>query len=329
MRIAGLDSIPGKKVYGVASAGYTLSRIPVEVPMNLLEGAQPGPVLAVTCGVHGTELIGTFALLDVIRDLDLSRLRGVLIAVPVANTSGFEFGTRHVHWDGKVLNRVGGGRPDGSPTERLAHLLYREIVGGADAWIDIHSGTPETYMWYTIAKGGHHGTATAHRALEMAMAFGLADIAIETPWKDADLNLGIPAITPEIGGGPDFLRGGQAQMEACARGIRNVMRLLGMIDGAIEAVPRRFRLWKIHSDITNGPVGGVLTLLARRGDHLEPGQTFGVIRHPYHGEELGRIASPARGTVVDSGVVWPVVRPGQWLAALGDVVDEIAARWES
>lgn len=329
MRIAELDSIPGEKVYGVVCAGHTLSRIPVEVPVNLLEGAQPGPVLAVTCGVHGAELIGTFALLDVIRDLDLSRLRGVLIAVPVANTSGFEFGTRHVHWDGNVLNRVGGGRPDGSYTERLAHLLYHKIVGRADAWIDIHSGTPETYMWYTIAKSDHPGTAIARRALEMAMAFGLSDIAIETPWKDARLDLGIPSITPEIGGGPDFLRGGRAQVETCARGIRNVMRLLGMIDGAIEATPRRFRLWKIHSDITNGPVGGILTMHVNRGDHVQPGQTFGVIHHPFNGEELARIVSPARGTVVDSGVVWPVVRPGQWLAALGDVVDEISARWES
>jgi predicted deacylase len=328
MRVAGLDAIPSTKVFGVVVAGRTLAQIPVEVPVNLLTGAHDGPVLAVTGGVHGAELIGTFAILEVMRDLDLSRLRGAVIAVPVANTSGFEFGTRHVYWDGKILNRVGGGRSNGTYTERLAHLLYHEIVAQADAWIDIHSGTPETYMWYTIAKGGPPGTAPALRALEMAQAFGLVDIAIETPWTDASLDLGIPAITPEIGGGPDFLRGGQVQVETCARGIRNVMRLLGMVDGSIEAAPERFRLWKIHTDITNGPVGGILTMTARRGDHLESGQTFGVIRHPFNGEELARIASPARGTVVDSGVVWPVVRPGQWLGALGDVVDEIAARWE-
>ncbi|MDR7417452.1 MAG: succinylglutamate desuccinylase/aspartoacylase family protein [Armatimonadota bacterium] len=329
MRIAGLDSIPGARVYGLASAGRTLAQMPVDVPVNLLEGAHAGPVLAVTCGVHGAELIGTLAVLDVLRDLDLSRMRGVLIAVPVANTSGFEFGTRHVYWDGKILNRVGGGRPDGTYTERLAHLLYHEIVARADAWIDIHSGTPETYMWYTIAKGGPPGTATAVRALEMAKAFGLADIAVETPWKDASLDLGVPAITPEIGGGPDFLRGGQTQVETGARGIRNVMRLLGMIDGPIEGGPRRYRLWRIHTDISNGPVGGILSMRVKRGDVLEPGETFGVILHPFNGQELARITSPARGTLVDSGVVWPVVRAGQWLAALGDVVDEIEADWEA
>lgn len=258
--------MPGARVYGVASAGRTLSQMPVVVPVNLVEGAHAGPVLAVTCAVHGAELIGTFALLDVIRNLDFSRLRGLLIAVPV------------------------------------------------------------TYMWYTIAKGPPDN-AIARRALEMATAFGLTDIAIETPWKDAGFDLGIPAITPEVGGGPDFLRSGQTQVETCARGIRNVMRLLGMIDGSIEDTPGRYRLWRIHSDITNGAVGGILSMRVRRGDHLEAGQIFGVVRHPFNGEECAWIVSPARGTVVDSRVVWPVVRPGQWLAALGDVVDEVAAGW--
>lgn len=329
MKVAGLDSIPGRKVYGVVSAGRTLSQIPVEVPVNLLAGVHDGPVLAVTSGVHGAELIGTFALLEVIRGLDLSRLRGTLIAVPVANTSGFEFGTRHVHWDGKVLNRVGRGRPEGTYTERLAHLLYGEIVARADAWIDIHSGTPETFMWYTIAKGGPPGTDTARRALEMAKAFGLADIAVETPWTDAAIDLGMPAITPEIGGGPDFLRGGGTQVETCARGILNVMRLLGMLDGRPEGTPSRYRFWRIHTDINNGPAGGILSMRVKRGDRLEPGDTFGVVHHPFSGEEVARIASPGRGTVMDSGVVWPVVRPGQWLAALGDVVREVAAGEEA
>jgi hypothetical protein len=325
MNVAGLEAVPGERVYGVVSAGRTLSQIAVEVPVNLLAGVHDGPVLAVTCGVHGAELIGTFALLEIIRGLNLARLRGTLIAVPVANASGFEFGTRHVYWDGKILNRVGKGRPDGTFTDRLAHLLYSEIVAHADAWIDVHSGTLENYMWYTIAKGGAPNSETARRALAMARAFGLPDIAVETPWKDAGIDLGIPSITPEIGGGPDFLRGGRAQVDACARGIRNVMHHLGMLDDAIAGTPARYRLWRIHTDINNGPAGGILSMQVRRGDHLEPGETFGIVHHPFTGEETGRIVSPGRGTVMDSGVVWPVVRPGQWLAALGDVVGDVAA----
>jgi predicted deacylase len=107
------------------------------------------------------------------------------------------------------------------------------------------------------------------------------------------------------------------------------MRHLGMLDDGAEGVPTRYRLWKIHTDIANGPVAGILSMHAKRGDHLEPGDTFGVVHHPFNGEEIARIASPARGTVMDSGVVWPVVRPGQWLAALGDVVREVTAGEEA
>ncbi len=320
MRVAGVDAVQGKKVYGVARAGVTVSQMPVEIPLNVLAGDQSGPTLVVTCGVHGAELVGTFGLIRVMNRLDLSRVRGTLIAVPVANTSGFEFGTRHVYWDGKVLNRVGMGRPDGAFTERLAHLLYGEIVGAADAWIDIHSGTPENYMWYTIAKGGEPGTDTARRALAMAQAFGLADIAVDTPWKDARKDVAIPWITPEIGGGADFRHGGERQVETCARGIENVMRHLGMLDGAVEGMPDAYRLWSLHTDINCGTHGGVLDVRARRGDVLELGDLYGLVLHPYTGETLDRITSPARGTLIESGVIWPVVRPGQWLAVLGDVI---------
>jgi predicted deacylase len=177
-------------------------------------------------------------------------------------------------------------------------------------------------MWYTIAKGGAPGTEMHRRALEMAKAFGLPDIAVDTPWKDARIDLGIPAITPEIGGGADFLRGGQTQTDACARGILNVMKHLGMLHGAPEGTPDRYRFWRIHTDISNGPHGGILSMKVKRGDPMEPGDVYGVVYHPFTGDEVARITSPSRGVVMDTGVVWPVVRPGDWLGALGDPIGD-------
>ena len=322
MNVAGIEVRRGERVDGVVSAGATVSRLPVEIPLSVLAGSRPGPTLVVTCGVHGAELVGTFGLLRVMGRVDLSRLSGTFVAVPVSNTSGFEFGTRHVHWDGKILNRVGMGRPDGPFTERLAHLLYQQVVGVADAWIDIHSGTPENYMWYTIAKGGAPGSETAKRALEMAKAFGLADIAIDTPWKDARKDVAIPWITPEIGGGADFRYGGERQIEACARGIENVMRHLGMLSSTVQGMPDSYRLWRLHTDINCGAHGGILDVKAQRGDLMERGDLYGLILHPYTGAVLDRVVSPSRGTLIESGVIWPVVRPGQWLAVLGDVINE-------
>jgi predicted deacylase len=155
----------------------------------------------------------------------------------------------------------------------------------------------------------------------MAKAFGLADIAVDTPWKDARKDVAMPWITPEIGGGADFRHGGERQIETCARGIENVMRHLEMLDGAVEDPPPAYRLWRLHTDITCGAHGGVLDIKAERGDVLERGDLYANVLHPYTGAVLDAIMSPARGTLIESGVIWPVVRPGQWLAVLGDIVD--------
>jgi predicted deacylase len=326
MRIGNLEPVRGERVFATVTAAHTLSRIPVEVPVNLLAGRRDGPTLAVTAAIHGAECVGTFGLLRVMELVDLTQLRGMLVAMPVANPAAFEFGTRHTYWDGRILNRVGKGNPGGGYTERLAHVLYGQILPHVDAWIDIHSGTPERHMYYTIAKAQDQGDAVAKRSLEMAIAFGVPDIAVDTPWKDAKIDFPFPWITPEIGGGADFLRNGEAQIETCARGILNVMRLLGMLDGAVD-VPYRFaNLWKLHTDISNGPHGGVLFPRFRRGDTMREGDVYAVVKHPFSGEVLDELRSPGHGTLSPSGVVWPVVRPGEWLTVLGDVVDQVAVR---
>lgn len=321
MDIAGLRVEPGRRAFAMVNAAYTTARLPIDVPVNVIRGSRDGPTLAVTCAVHGAELVGTFGLLRVLQRLDERRLRGTLIAIPVANTSAYEFGTRHTPWDGKILNRVGLGDPAGTITERLAHLLYGKLLPRADAWIDIHSGGPDGYIYYTIARHADAGDERARLSMEMAAAFGLPDIAVETPWHDAKIDLGIPTITPEMGGGADFYRSAHEQIETCARGIFNVMRLLGMLDEPLETPGERFQLWNLHTEIVNGHHGGVLFLEVRRGDRVTRGQTFGVLCHPYTGEVLERIPCPADGTVINSGILWPNVKPGDWLGVLGDPVD--------
>ena len=71
---------------------------------------------------------------------------------PVANQSAFEFGIRTTQWDGMILNRQGLGKEDGAITERIAYHFVRDIVLKANAFVDIHSGTEDGFVWYTIAR---------------------------------------------------------------------------------------------------------------------------------------------------------------------------------
>ena len=82
-----------------------------------------GTVL-ITAGIHNAEYVGIQAAIELSNELDVDKLKGNVVIVPLANRSGFENRTMsRVFEDGKNLNRVFPGDPDGSEADRLAHML--------------------------------------------------------------------------------------------------------------------------------------------------------------------------------------------------------------
>ena len=323
MKVGNLESKRGQKVSGVITAGYTTAQMPIDIPVNIVQGMDDGPVLAVSGAVHGAEVIGTLGIIKVLRELDPKTLRGTLIAVPVGNQSAFEFGDRVSKWDKGNLNRMGRGKKDGKLTERIAYHYYHEVVAKSDALIDIHSGNSESYVWYTIYESEVEGSKpeVIEKSKKMASAFGLKEVMAKSPWKgtfiEDAMRDGIPAITPEIGGGLDFFYGGNKQMEACARGIYNVMKLMGMLDGEIETESDEVTIWEGETEIINDSIGGIMLVERDYGDYLKKGDVYARFYNPFTGDELKTVVAPADGYVIPSGARWPVVRPGRWLAILG------------
>jgi uncharacterized protein len=335
MQIGTAQATTGRRSFGYIDVGRTISQIPVTIPVHVVVGAEPGPTLAISAAMHGQELIGSFAIGQLLRELDPAQMRGQLIAVPVVNTAAFEFGQRTTYWDGKDLNRQGRGRPDGTISERLAFHYFEDIVARSDALIDIHSGGPDSYYYYTIYLSEVPGYAfdptVVQRSREMALAFGMEQIFGKTPWrgtlKEEAMKAGIPAVTIEMGGGADFFRQGMAQIQTCLRGMTNVMKLLGMLDGDIRVEAPAHKIWDAHTEIIAGEEAGFMFRQAQWGDHLAEGDTYAIVYHPYTGEELTRITAPRAGTVLNSGTVWPPIPARRWLAVLGDVLEEVPARY--
>jgi len=327
MQVGGLESKKGEKVSGTITAGYTTARMPIDIPVNIIEGEGDGPVLAVSGAVHGAEVIGTLGILQVLRELDPKELRGTLLMVPVGNQSAFQFGDRVTKWDGGNLNRQGRGNRNGTLTERIAYYYYHEIVAKSDALIDIHSGNSESYVWYTIYESEVDGASeeTIEMSKQMAVAFGLKDVMAKSPWKgtfiEDAMRDGIPAITPEIGGGLDFFRNAQDQIDKCARGITNVMKLMGMLDGDILTESDEVTFWAGETEIINDAVGGIMLVERDYGEYLEKGDIYARMYNPFDGELLKTIVAPADGYVLPSGARWPVVHAERWLAILGSKLD--------
>src|SRR5262245_34136853 len=55
------------------------------IPISVINGARPGPVLALTAGVHGQEYTSILALQRLLKTADPKAMTGTLILVHVAN----------------------------------------------------------------------------------------------------------------------------------------------------------------------------------------------------------------------------------------------------
>src|SRR6185437_4856586 len=112
-----------------------------QIPITTIEGAQPGPTLALIAGNHGYEYPPILALQRLLTELDPAKLRGTVLVVHVANMPSFL--GRTVYFspvDGKNLNRVYPGRADGTVSERIAYAITREVIEPCDALLDLHCG---------------------------------------------------------------------------------------------------------------------------------------------------------------------------------------------
>ena len=176
------------------------------VPVSLVRGSSDGPVLALIAGTHGSEYPGITALQRLRQSIDPRALRGTLILVHIANPPSFYGRTIYTSpADGKNLNRVFPGRPDGTLSERIAHVITTEVIAKADFLVDLHAGDGNEalrpYVYMPVTGDARLDAATRG----MALAFGLDHIVIDdariaqgaaTKFVDQTaLARGIPAMT--------------------------------------------------------------------------------------------------------------------------------------
>ena len=62
---------------------------PVFIPVTVIHGSQPGPVLYIVAAVHGDEINGIEMVRQIRADVDPHKLHGTLILVHIANPISF------------------------------------------------------------------------------------------------------------------------------------------------------------------------------------------------------------------------------------------------
>ena len=264
------------------------------VPCHVITGQVEGPTVLVTAGIHGAEY-ASIAAAQRLAKVDAHALLGRLIVVPIVNTAAYFARTIYVNpLDGKNLNRVFPGRPDGTESERLAHWLVSELLRYADAYVDLHGGdliealTPFTLHWRGDAKSA-----------AMAEAFGLP-IRIEQEGRgmtfSAAHDLGVPAVLAEAGGQglwPDSTVG------LLEDGVRRVLAHLQMTEAATPAAGAPSQV--IDAFVwSRSEHDGCWHPAVTVGEHVQTGQVLGTVT-----DLLDNVVQEARSQV-DGTVLFTV-----------------------
>ena len=113
---------------------------PMNMPVHVIRGKKPGPVLCVTGAVHGDEINGVEIIRRLLKKSFQKNLKGTVIAVPIVNIYGFLYQDRYL-MDRRDLNRSFPGSSKGSLASRLAYLVMNELVANATHFIDLHTGS--------------------------------------------------------------------------------------------------------------------------------------------------------------------------------------------
>lgn len=313
----------GTKEWGMIRVAQRPNGAWITLPVMLAVGVQDGPtVLADGCN-HGDEYEGTEGIIKTFQDLDVSEMKGNFIGVPAVNLEAFAQmcrfnATEYVPQD---LNRIYPGSPKGSITNYLSHFYCETILKHCDALITLHGGGNYEYLEPVVLYCGE-GDQTAKTSKEMAEVFGFKVLWKNTGYKagsgimdECAYEMGIPAITPEIGGQCTRMFQREEHKAMIQAGICNVLRYFGILEG--EAKKTEDVLY-VDIDYLYNRNGGIHTPVKKAMDEVKAGDTLSIITDVF-GQEVDRLIAPFDGVVIGYWT-YAVCHPHSWIYMVGKKV---------
>lgn len=262
---------------------------PLSIPIEVLHGASPGPVLMINAAIHGDELNGVEIIRQLLNTLDEKKLKGTVIAVPIVNVFGFIHKSRYLP-DRRDLNRCFPGSEKGSLASRMAYTFFSQVAERCDYILDLHTGAIHRTNLPQI-----RADLSNSETLRIAQAFA-TPVIIDSPLRDGSLRSEaekqqIPVLTYEAG---EALRFDPIAINAGIIGIQRVMQAIGMLRPSRKKIPNSI-IAKSTSWL-RAEADGILRTLVSLGDKVEKGQVLAYINSP-----LGKLEVEIRAN--KSGIV--------------------------
>jgi len=303
--LAGHSVTAGK----VATIDVPISRLStrteISLPVRVLHGNRDGPVLFLSAGIHGDEIIGVEIIRRVLNNVSVGRLAGTLICVPVVNLFGFISHQRYLP-DRRDLNRCFPGTPNGSLAAQLAWVFNQEIVQRSDFGIDLHSAALHRTNLPQIRISDERS-----RAMELAQAFGapavIASRLREGSLRQAAASCDVDVLIYEAG---EALRFDELAIRLGVKGIFRVMSELGMgvrSQGKVPATP----IFSSRTHWIRAPEGGLFRAIRTTGELVEQDDVLGYLSDPF-GDTDEPVRSTVKGIIIGRSNL-PVVNQGDAL----------------
>lgn len=208
------------------------------IPVTIICGKTSGQNVLISGGIHNAEYVGIQAAIELSNELKPEEVNGSIAIIHLMNPSGFSHRTNSLVWeDGKNLNRVFPGNPEGSTAEKIAHLITNTFIKKADAYIDLHCGDCFEELTPYVYCQGVADDKTVKMSREMAE---LTDVPYLVSSKVATGgaynyagSIGVPGILIERGclglWTPD-------EVDEDKKDVKNILRFLGVLNDEIETV---------------------------------------------------------------------------------------------
>jgi uncharacterized protein len=293
----GLPIAPGASHDVTLPVSESYSGITLKIPLHIRRAKEDGPVVFISAALHGDEINGTGAIRQLIQDSSFQLLRGSVIFIPVLNLLGFDRHSRYLP-DRRDLNRCFPGSSRGSLASRMARTLFDGIVSRSDYGIDLHTAAVRRTNYPSV-----RANLELPAVRELAHAFG-SEVILHGAGPQGALRreaceAGCPTIVME---GGEVWKVEPAIVETATRGIKNVLRCLGMLEGHDDKPPYQIVIEKtkwlraerggfLHFHVKPGEIVDQAQPLATHANLL--GHEQSVLRAPFHGVVLGMNTLPA------------------------------------
>ncbi len=256
----------------------------IVLPGTIICGKLPGKTMLITGGVHSGEYVGIQACVELGAALQPEKTVGTIVILKVLNRPAFENRAGSLGLsDGKNLNRVFPGNPNGTEMERLAWAITKEVYPKVDYYIDLHSGddfealTP--YVYYA-GKAAQEVTEVSRKMAEQVdVPYMVRSMVSSGGAYNYAASKGIASILLERGGMGAWT---SEEVNSDKRDVRNILSSLGMYQ-----IRRDVRNY-VPMEVTDvryqaASEDGLWYPAAKPGDMVAEGALLGTIRD-YNGK---------------------------------------------